>query len=1523
VEQDRAFAYQGFCEIIQEYFRHKETGSSVATDFSDLAADLLALFPMLNEISEIRSAASGESKLARGGTAGPENRTQVFELLARTLTRLAGGKPMVLVLEDLHGAEVTIEALPYIVTRLGPTPTLILGSYRTTEVDKRHPLLKVLDGFRGDRRFSAIALGPFSPSDHRAFVETLVGGAALPDDLAHRLYDGTEGNPFFTKELVRSLLDSGGISRDDTGQWGLSAEVGLSTEAMPATIQEVVERRIGGLPEDLRELLSTASVMGKTFDSRDLGVLAKGTDVDDAIDRLVQQGLIEEQRESRGELLSFASGVVRDVLYAGLSPRRRRLAHRKCAELLEERHAGRLERVLPQLVHHFAQGDVPEKAVEYGLRLARASLDAFSAEEAARAAKIALSFLDEEWEGDRSLEGEARMILARAHRMAGDIPGGLQESAAAVRIFEEQRQLPRVVGALLLAAETAWQARRSEEAGRWVERGLAAARPAGDAESLRPLLSLAATIANLRGEYAKANEYLEEAARLAPETKEALEEAIPPGGRLVVALANPVHSIEPTGIETIEEFEIAANVYETLLATDARGTLVPALCEKWEASEGGKAFLLTLRHDVRFSDGSPVTARDVKASIEACVRRFERALPAAYAAIRGSAEFRAGKSDALGGVTVKGDDALEIRLGEPLPIYPALLTASTTGVVRPVAEAGKAGLRLLGTGPFRLAAQDDERVLLERNPRFWKDPPPLLDGIEFRAPLSSTAMARGFRSEEIDLVRDLLPQDLDEILLDPRFRKGFVETPTKNTYFVIFNCRTGPVAKEEAVRRALASVVRTSDLVWRTLGRFAQPAVCLIPPGMLGHDPGRRAHSLTPEAAGETLRSAGIALPLRLKASVHPILKDRSGALLTALFSIWTELGVEVEVVTAELAAYLTTREKSEGLDILIGRWGADYDDPDGFAHALFASQSGLWRNWFSSPATDRILEEARSEGRPAVREALYRSLEGILAESAALIPLFHDVDYRLAGARVRGLKLRGGFPYVNYPELGRVESSPPDVETRPGLGGTIHVPIAGMVSTLDPAPSTRVEDSEVLPCIYETLTRDAGGARIVPWLAAEFRVEERGQRYRFRLRDDVRFHDGRRLGARDVRYSFERLLQSRDSKTRFLFSSIRGAKALLDGEAGELSGFRIHSTTEFSLELEEPVAFFPALIAFSSASIVPEGANPSAGPEGCVGTGPFRVVAFEAGRRLELERNRTYWCRGLPRNERLVFSFGVSPEEIHSGFRAGRFSLAGDLFPADAEALRREPDFASGYRETPRLITYFAVFNTHRGPLRDRALRQRLVQAVDVPKLVRQTLGRLAIPAASLIPPGLLGYDPAMASRAEPSRAAAPAAVSPALDLTAAVHPLFFGGYSAFARELGSAFGQLGARIRPVTQTMAEYLAEQTDPKVDLLVGRWNADYPDADTFAYILHSQGGFIGKFCSSAELDRLAERGRAETAPAVRHDLYRQLEEILAREAILLPLFHEQAYRFARPEVEGLSVSFGGHAAYADLHVRGSS
>jgi peptide/nickel transport system substrate-binding protein len=252
---------------------------------------------------------------------------------------------------------------------------------------------------------------------------------------------------------------------------------------------------------------------------------------------------------------------------------------------------------------------------------------------------------------------------------------------------------------------------------------------------------------------------------------------------------------------------------------------------------------------------------------------------------------------------------------------------------------------------------------------------------------------------------------------------------------------------------------------------------------------------------------------------------------------------------------------------------------------------------------------------------------------------------------------------------------------------------------------------------------------------------------------------------------------------------------------------------------------------------------------------------------------------------------------------------------------LRREPEFASGYREIPNLITYYAVFNTHRGPLKDKRLRQRLVQSVNVASVVRQTLGRLAVPAHGLIPPGLLGHDSSYTSTMPVASPTLPERQGEEIELTAVLNPVFFSEYAALAREISRSLREHQITIRVVNKTMEEWMEAISQGSVDVVLGRWAADYPDADTFANILATKEGLFGHLCGSAEVDRLIARGRSETSPAARHAVYRQIEEIIARDRLLLPLFHEQTYRFARPEVEGLSLSYGGIAVdYSTLRVQ---
>ena len=468
--------------------------------------------------------------------------------------------------------------------------------------------------------------------------------------------------------------------------------------------------------------------------------------------------------------------------------------------------------------------------------------------------------------------------------------------------------------------------------------------------------------------------------------------------------------------------------------------------------------------------------------------------------------------------------------------------------------------------------------------------------------------------------------------------------------------------------------------------------------------------------------------------------------------------------------------------------------------HALPLRQRRRCARYFSSPETDRILEEARAESRPAAREALYRKFEHALLDPAILVPLFHDVDYRIASPSVRGLQLRSAAPYVNYAEIGKAEAPRGRHGRRRRAGGRRRSSTcrSRASSRTSIRRSARRRSRRGRARALRDADAGARGTRIVPWLASEVLPEDDGRAL------PVPAAAGRALPRRPPPDRPRRALLLRaaaaraESVNRWLLSPIRGAQRLIDGTGRPTSRASTSSRRRSS----------------SSTSRSPSRSSRPSSPtadgdrsrgdrrdrrelaRGAVGTGPFRVVSFEPGRRLELERNPHYWREGYPRSDghrlpvrRLARG---DPRRVprRAVLRSRRISC-----PADAEAFRHDPRFASGYRESPSLIDLLRRLQQRHGAVSGRGAAPRASLAtVDVAGIVRRTLGRLAIPAHGLIPPGLLGYS-ASSPSPEPSPARSPPTApsrrrsrARRVELSADVHPIFFGEFSAFFRELDEA---------------------------------------------------------------------------------------------------------------------------------------
>ena len=1482
VDFDDALPYNTLCQLVQQYFRVR--GAEAGRQFADLAPELTQTFPLLADIRELRGATSGKTVPGDGSTQLRDDRTYIFELLARSYIRMSNGKPLVIVFEDLHVANVTVDALQYIIHRLGPFPILILGTYRSDEADRRTPIVRLLDNFQGDRRFELITVAPFTPSEHRQFLQYIIGSESIDEQVVQRTYAVTDGSAHFTSELTRSLIDSGEIARQPTGIWTLARDAAISNDALPASIQQAVERRLERLPKPQMETLGIAAVLGREFHVRELEAIADDSKrADDDLDQLLTAGFLEEVPLSRGDRMMFSSGVMREVVYGTLSRRKRRALHRTFAEWLEKRNAGRLEMVYPQLVHHYAEGDVPEKVVEFGTKLARRSIEAFAEQDAIAAATAVITFVE-----DPLAKAEARTLLAEAYRLAGDTTRALEEIDGAVRLYESAGNQPRALAAMCTAADLAWQGRRVDETRRWVERAVPLGRELQDANAMSHLLSLGAIIANLRADYAAARRYLSEAQTVQPAPHD--ESQFPRGGVLRVALTTAVRAGAPFRID--EEPEVLANIRETLVATDDHGNPIPHLCERWGIDDDGQTYTFVLREGVVFHDGTPLEAGHVQRSLETAM------------------ELRKSGWDALANVidelVVRSPRELEIRLKGRLAMLPSLLSSPDFAIFRAAGEASDA---IIGTGPFRLEAIDADSVTLVRFDRHWSRTP-RIDRLEMRLGMTGGEATARFRSRDLDLVRDLSPSEIEAILEERHLRAAVAETAKKNVYVAILNQRR-PLGGNAWLRRAVLGVVRSEHLVRRTLNRLARPATGLFPPAIAGHDAGRRLRAAQIEQVREWMARSGVETPVRLHAAVHPALLERCGAFTRALIDTWKEIGVEVSIDTSDLASYVEKVQQAE-VDLVLGKIAAEYADPHACV-AAFHSRNGLFGKLAGNDEIDALIELGTTTVDPARREHIYGGIETALG--SAVLPLFHDIDCRVCSPVVRGLQLRSSAPYINYDAVG-VSRRDRESGEAPVRGGVLHVPMMYEIETLDPAFTGDPWHTYLVNSVFETLTRTNDRGVVVPWLARSFEVDESGRTCRFVLRDDVVFHDGRRLTARDVRYTFERLLRRGPQWNEMLLGSVEGASEVFAQRSGELSGVQVISDEELVVSFKEPVSFFPAILTFPALAIVPEGTEEVAGTwrQSCVGSGPFRVSRFEPGRFFELEANPYYWREGLPRADGLMAWLGVPAEEIAPRFRSGRLSLAADVPPADYRPLRHDTSLGATYSEAPVLSTCMLAFNVHSAVFRDREARERVAAALDINSLVRMIDPRVA-PATGIFPPGLLGHDPLPRSRPRGGGGVS----QQKMELVAGVYTVFARIYGAFVEAALERLRHVGFVPRI---TGERKLLRDRNTEIDFFFTRWVYDYPDSDNFVRgILETSNGAAGWACGNAQIDRLIARGRSETNRDLRHEIYREIDEIVSSEMLLLPLFHEQAYCFARPEVHGLRVrQFFPFVPFEELSVR---
>jgi len=205
-----------------------------------------------------------------------------------------------------------------------------------------------------------IALGGLTAGAEGELLDTLAGGP-LPEPLRGRILASAEGNPFFLEELVRSLVEAGAIVQDEAG-WRIEPTV---TPEIPMTVETVIVSRIDNLPAATRDTLTAAAVLGRTFDQRLLQALREDREVQHDLADLMRLDLIREGRRWPEPEYRFKHALIQEAAYRTLVREDRDRLHRRAAEWLEAKGAGRDHEGAGLLAHHWLGADDVDQAIRY------------------------------------------------------------------------------------------------------------------------------------------------------------------------------------------------------------------------------------------------------------------------------------------------------------------------------------------------------------------------------------------------------------------------------------------------------------------------------------------------------------------------------------------------------------------------------------------------------------------------------------------------------------------------------------------------------------------------------------------------------------------------------------------------------------------------------------------------------------------------------------------------------------------------------------------------------------------------------------------------------------------------------------------------------------------------------------------------------------------------------------------------------------------------------------------------------
>lgn len=468
---------------------------------------------------------------------------------------------------------------------------------------------------------------------------------------------------------------------------------------------------------------------------------------------------------------------------------------------------------------------------------------------------------------------------------------------------------------------------------------------------------------------------------------------------------------------------------------------------------------------------------------------------------------------------------------------------------------------------------------------------------------------------------------------------------------------------------------------------------------------------------------------------------------------------------------------------------------------------------------------------------------------------------------------------------------------------------------TLDPAQTSDVESAVYIVEIYSGLVSFNKDLKIVPDLAEKWEVSNGDKTYTFTLRKDAKFHDGRPVTAQDVKYSLER---AADPKTRSTVSplylgDIVGFMEKYQGQAKEVSGVKVLDNYTIQIDIKAPVTYFLAELSHPTSYVVDK-FNVESGEQPWYlkpnGTGPFKLASWDQGQMIVLEKNQDYYGDVKPSVDRVEFILG-------GGSAMTRYENGDlDAVAVSLSDIERVTDTSNPLSKelqvVPQLSTQFLVFNTHKPPFDDVKVRLAFAMSIDTAKITDVVFKKMATPATGILPEKFPGFNPNLQGiKYDPEGAKKLLAESKyASGMPDIVWSTFGGGGTAAPSTQAIAQmlkDNLGANISIEQMDWATYLSQINGTNINFQmfdIG-WSADYVDPQNFFGILF-RGGSLNNWSGydNPQVNQLIDQASLETNLEKRISDYQQAEELILKDAPVMPLTYGRDYWLTKPYVKGV-------------------